>query len=222
MAVALHARALARLSCAMLALALAPVHATPLTQEEVTKLCAQAEGAAHCGSLVEDVQLKRLPNLAVRDGTSLKVSLYPTGYATFTDTESATGGRSYSLWDYLDGINAVVLYTIDGDNVSFTLVQRASGVKAELPGEPKVSPDRQRLVTADFCESRCVNELAVWRVSRDGIRKEVAWKPKAVWVDAAATWRDADTIAVEYTAKGAAKPVTLTRRLSDTDWTRAP
>ena len=39
----------------------------------MTELCAQADGPAHCGRLVEADQLKALPNLAMRDGDTLKV-----------------------------------------------------------------------------------------------------------------------------------------------------
>jgi len=199
----------------------APVAAVPVAREEIAALCAQADGANHCGRLIEEVQLKRLPSLAVRDGATLKVSLYPAGIATFADTEALNGGRSYSLWDYLDGINAVLLYTTDGDTVTFTLLQRANGRKVELPTEPKLSPDRQRLVTADFCESRCVNELAVWRVARDGVRKEYTWKPAQAWTDSTATWKSPETLVIEYTPAGAAMPDVLERRLSDPGWIRA-
>jgi len=194
--------------------------ALPLSTEEIAVTCAHAEGTAHCGRLVEEVQLKRLPKLAARDGATLKVQLYPAGVATFTDTEAQNGGRSYSLWDYLDPINAVLLYTTDGDVITFTLLQRASGRRTELPIEPKLSPDRQRLVTADFCAKQCVNELAVWRVTREGVHKEAAWKPAEPWADAGASWRDPDTIVVEYTPAGAAGPGTLVRRLDDAGWRR--
>ena len=188
----------------------------------LTKLCAEAEDAAHCGRLVEDVQLQRLPNLAVRDGPTLRISLYPSGTATFTDTEAINGGRSYSLWDFMSEINAVVLYVTDGDDATFLLVQRTTGRKVELPADPKLSPDRARLVTADFCERRCGNELAVWRVTRDGVRKESSWRPREAWTDAVATWKDADTVAVEYSVVGASTRSRLARRLADADWVRAP
>ena len=196
--------------------------AAPLETDEIGKICAQAEGSAHCGRMIESVQLKRLPNLATRDGTTLKVQLYPAGIATFADTEALNGGRSYSLWDYLDAINAVLLYTTDGDTVTFTLLQRTNGRKVELPTEPKVSPDRQRLATADFCPKQCVNELAVWRVTRDGIYKESVWKPAQAWSDAGARWKDPDTLVVEYTAAGSGQPGTLERKLTDPGWKRLP
>jgi len=198
----------------------AAAHAVPLEPEELAKVCAQAEDSAHCGRLVEEIQLKRLPNLAVRDGAALRVSLFPSGTVTFADTEGLNGGRSHSLWDYLPEINAVVLYTTDGDEVTFTLLQRATGSKAELPADPKLSPDRSRLATADFCEKRCVNELAVWRVTRDGVRKEYSWKPKEAWTDSTASWKSADTLVVQYTAAGAAAPGKLERKLSDPGWLR--
>jgi hypothetical protein len=213
---------LAALAGILATCALPPAAAVPLTTEEIAAACLNAEGPSHCGRLVEDVQLKRLPKLATRDGATLKVQLYPAGVATFTDTEALNGGRSYSLWDYLDPINAVLLYTTDGDAVTFTLLQRASGRRTELPTEPKLSPDRQRLVTADFCAKQCVNELAVWRVTREGIAKEAVWKPAEAWADAGAAWRDPDTIVVEYTPAGTAGPGTLVRRLNDAGWQRLP
>lgn len=196
--------------------------AVPLTREELVKICAEADGSAHCGRLVEEAQLKRLPNLAIREGATLRVSLYPSGTATFADTEALNGGRSYSLWDYLDAINAVVLYVTDGDNTSFTLLQRINGRKIDLPAEPKLSPDRQRLVTADFCATRCVNELAVWRVTREGVRKEYSWNPNAGWTDAVASWKDTDTVVVEYGVSGQPAAQAIERRLADPGWLRHP
>ena len=214
------ARLAVRGALAALALIAAAAQAVPLTPEELAKVCANAEDSSHCGRLVEDVQLKRLPNLAVRDGPTLRVSLFPSGTATLADTEALNGGRSYSLWDYISELNAVVLYTTDGDDVTFTVLQRANGRKTELPSDPKVSPDRTRLVTADFCEKRCVNELAVWRVTRDGIRKESTWKSRDAWSDAVAGWKGIDTVTVDYTAAGAPARARVERRLDDPTWVR--
>jgi hypothetical protein len=190
--------------------------------EELTKVCAEAEDASHCGRLVEGVQLPRLPNLAVRENSDLKVSLYPSGSVTFTDVEAATGGRSYSLWDFLSEINAVVLYVTDGDDTTFLLLQRTTGRKTDLPADPKLSPDRTRLVTADFCERRCTNEVALWRVGRDGVRKDLVLRPGAQWTDVVATWKDADNVTIEYTAAGAAARSRLSRRVADAEWVRLP
>jgi len=206
------------LAAAFVALA---ANATPVTSQEIATICAEAEDPSHCGRLVEAVQMKRLPALAAREGTVLKVSLFPSGTVTFADTEALNGGRTFSLWDAYSEINAVLLYTTDGDNIGFLLLQRTNGRTVELPSEPRISPDRQRLVTADFCASRCVNELAVWRVSREGVRKELVWSPAATWADATATWKDPETIVVEYTAAAAATPAALERRLGDADWRRA-
>lgn len=204
------------------ALCAAPVYSVPVSVEELTRLCAEAEDASHCGRLVEGVQLPRLPNLAVREKLDLRVSLYPSGTMTFTDIEAVNSGRSYSLWDFLNEINAVVLYVTDGDDTAFLLVQRTTGRKTDLPADPRLSPDRRHLVTADFCERRCTNEVALWRVSRDAVRKELVLRPDAPWADVVATWKDADTISVEYTTAGATTRSRLSRRLTDADWVRLP
>ena len=206
--------------CAVSALHAPAAQPVPLSVQELAKVCAEAEDASHCGRLVEAVQLPRLPSLAVRDGLNLRVSLYPSGTTTLTDVETPTGGRSYSLWDFMSEINTVVLYVTEGDDARFTLIQRTTGRKTDLPSDPKLSPDRTRIVTADFCERRCTNELAVWRVSRDGVRKELVWRPASPWADATATWRDAETLTIDYLATDAASRSSLSRRVTDADWAR--
>jgi len=133
-----------------------------------------------------------------------------------------TGAKSYALWDYLDRINAVVLFATDGEQSSFILLQRANGRQYRLPSEPTLSPDRQHLVTADFCASGCDGELAVWRVTRDDVKKALAFRPTPAWIDASATWKDGETLAVDYTPVGADKPRTLERRLDAPGWQARP
>ena len=212
-------------TAARIALALGFLHAAAalaasLSPDELAVACAQTDGPAHCARKVEEIQLKRLPNLAVRDGDMLKVSLYPTGVATFTDTEALNGGKAFALWDFVSEINTIVLFATDGGNASFIALQRTNGRRVDLPAEPKISPDRTRLATADFCASNCVNELAIWRVTKDGVQKELAWKPAQAWDDAGVTWKDAGTLVVEYTPAGRTDGLTLERRLTDPSWRR--
>ncbi|HVF64009.1 MAG TPA: hypothetical protein VNE58_08445 [Casimicrobiaceae bacterium] len=192
--------------------------AAPMTSEEVAKLCGEAEGVAHCGRLVETAQMKRLPGLAVRDGNTLRITLLPSGNATFTDVETAAGGTTFALWDHVNEINATVLLTTRDDDSAFVLLQRNTGRQTTLPAEPIVSPDRQRIATADFCSERCENKLAVWRVTRDGVRRELEWRPAEPWTDAAVRWKDADTLVVDYTAASSSESRTLTRRIGDAGW----
>ena len=196
------------------------VAAAPLTQQEIVGLCGNAEDAAHCGRLIEEVQLKRLPNLARRDGGLLLVSLYPSGTTTFTDSDDPVNGRSYSLWDFLDAINAVVLYSTAGESTSFIVLRRTTNRRFDLPAEPKVSPDRLHIVAADVCPSRCINEIAVWRVSPESLVKELVWTPGEMWSDVVATWKDSNTLAIEYTPAGADKAAVVERKLADPLWKR--
>jgi hypothetical protein len=194
--------------------------AAPLPQQEIISLCGNAEDAAHCGRLIEEVQLKRLPNLARRDGGVLSVSLYPSGTVTFKDSDDPVNGRSYSLWDFLDPINAVVLYSTAGDSTGFIVLRRTTNRRFDLPAEPQLSPDRLHIVTADVCPDHCVNEIAVWRVSPETLRKELVWTPGAAWSDVTATWKDASTLSIEYTPAGADKSAMVERKLADPVWKR--
>lgn len=189
------------------------------TPAEIATLCTSAEGPAHCGRLIEEAQLKSLPNLARRDGDTLTISLFPNGQRSFTDTTTATTEKSYALFDYWSPVNAVVLLVNVGDDASFAILQRANGQVTDVPAEPLLAPDRQRLAVADFC-TRCTNELSVWRIGRDGIRKDLVWKPQPAWRDATVKWKDADTLTLEYTPVNGTESRTLERKLGAADWRR--
>lgn len=208
-----------RLACGAVALLGAlQAHAVALSQSEIAKLCGEAEGQSHCGRLVEAEQLKRLPGLAQRDGNTLRVTLFPSGHATFTDQETTTGGSSYALWDHYSAINATLLFTTQDEDSRFVLLHRSTGKQTTLPSAPALSPDRQRLATADFCETRCENRLVVWRVSANGAVPELEWRPSEPWSDAGVSWKDASTISVEYSLRGETEAKTLDRRLNDAGW----
>jgi hypothetical protein len=195
-------------------------HALSLPANQIAELCANAEDQAHCGRLIEEVQLKRLPDLAVRNGDDLKISLFPSGTATFRDSVALSGAKSFTLWDYLDWINAVVVFTTDGDQTGFILLQRANGRQYRMPSEPVLAPDRRHLVTVDICAKICDGDVTVWRVTRDDVVKELTWKPQPAWSDASATWVDAETLRFDY-AMGGDERRKQDRRLSDGVWMRA-
>ena len=194
------------------------VHAAPVTPARITELCAQADGPAHCGRLIEADQLKALPNLAVREGDTLKVLLYPSGTRDFVDVDSLHGATTWSLWDYWSAVNVVVLFTTDLDRIGYATLQRATGRVVALPAEPVLSPDRQHLAVADFCSTNCDNEVSVWRIARDGISKEYGWKPDAQWSDVTVQWKGDNTVVLEFTPKGEDKARTLERRLTEPGW----
>lgn len=208
-------RALAGLAIACVSLA---ALAVPPTREEVVKWCTDADDMAHCGRLIEAQQMKRLPGLAKREGVDLRINLFPSGTATFTDVENPLQPLSYSFYDTIDPINAALLYKTDGEKATFVLLQRASNRTTELPSEPKLSPDRQHLVTADFCASDCANELAIWRVARDGITRIKVFRTTEDWTDAIPRWKDAGTVVVDYQPAGGGARRSVERKLSADGW----
>jgi hypothetical protein len=77
-------------------------------------------------------------------------------------------------------------------------------------------------VTADICGPRCSNEIAIWRITRDEIRKELTWSPDPTWIDASAKWKDPNTLSIEYSTGEAATTATVERKLGDPSWKRVP
>jgi hypothetical protein len=197
------------------------LQAAPPTPERVLELCAQVEGPSHCGRLVEAEQLKTLPNLAVRDGDTLHVTLFPSGTRDFVDTIMSQNERTYALWDYWSPVNAVVLFITAGDELRYAVLQRATSALSVVPAEPVLAPDRQHVAVADFCSKRCDNEITMWRVTREGLRKEASLKPAVLWSDVTVAWKDAETLTIQYTALGDEKPRTTERTLADKEWKRS-
>jgi hypothetical protein len=209
----------------VLALALAAggggAFAAAPTPERVLELCAQVDGPAHCGRLVEAEQLKGLPNLAVRDGDTLRVTLFPSGTREFVDINTFGSARSFAIWDYWSPVNAVVLFTTAGERIGYAVLQRATNQLAALPSEPLLAPNRQLLAAADFCDSGCDNEISVWRMARDGVRKAQVMKPTAAWTDVTLKWNDAsDALTIQYTLAGEDKPRALVSKLDAAEWRR--
>ena len=191
------------------------------SQERVLELCADVDGPAHCGRRVEAEQLKSLPNLAVRDGDRLRVSLFPSGTRDFVDTVTSSSEKSYALWDYWSPINAVVLFVTSGEEISYAVLQRVTGALTALPAEPVLAPDRQHVAVADFCPYRCANEITVWRVMREGLRKDASFKPPSAWSDVTVAWKGDTTLTIRFTAAGSDKPQTIDRPLTDREWRRS-
>jgi hypothetical protein len=203
------------------ALACGVALAVPPTPEEITRICTSADGAAHCARLVEAEQMKRLPNLARRDGDTLFIKLYPNGEAKFEDRHTLQGGTTYALFDFVNEFNAAVVWVTKDEGFSLVLLQRVNGRQTPIPAQPAPSPDRTRFATADFCATHCENQLVVWVVDKEGVRRDVAWKPPEKWADATVQWKGDDTLVLDYTRDGDGAPRKLERKLSEPGWTKA-
>lgn len=195
-------------------------HAAPLPRAELMALCAEADDQAHCGRLVEARQLRSISRIAERNGDELRVALAPFGLSVFHDTVNVKGATTYAVWDYLERVDTLVLFTTRGERTGFMLVQRRSGGEYRVPAEPVLAPDDRRFATADFCANECDNEVAIWHIGSDGIRKEAVWTPPAAWSDVSVAWRNASAITLDYALDDGQRR-TIERRLDDPSWKKA-
>jgi hypothetical protein len=210
-----------RAGCAILALLVSTLaYAAPPSRAELTALCKDAEDQAACGRLVEARRLRDLSRILERNGDELRVSLSPTGLTIFRDSIDVWGATSYAVWDYVEPLDTLVLFTTRGERAGFLLLQRQGGDEYPLPSEPVLAPDHRHFVTADVCPRDCANEIAVWSIVRKGVRKLATWKPPAAWTDAGVAWRGVDTLAIEYSLADDPRTQTLALPLSDPSWTR--
>jgi hypothetical protein len=196
-------------------LAAGPAIAALPDARELAALCTGAEGPVHCGRLVEAAQLARSPGLATRSGDELTVRLRDGRTRAFADGKDA----SFAMWGEIEAADAVVLMTTRAEAIGFTVIQRATGSLAELPSEPIPSPDGAHFATADFCDKGCDNEIAVWRVSPERIRKDRFFRPRTTWRDVTLRWKDGNTLHIERQTPASA-PSAFDFRLTDPGWMR--
>jgi hypothetical protein len=206
------------LVAAALLAAASPALAGSVTAAQIAALCGNAEDTPHCGRMIEEQQLKRFAGIASRDGDELRVTLYPRGDVLFRDVVRPTAVESYTLWDVLADINGVLLFVNQGDRASYLLLMRNNGRQFRLPAEPAVSPDRAYVVTADFCASGCDNEVALWRLTRDDVRKERVLRADGPWTDVTAAWSGSDEVVVDYTQEGETDRRELRLARNDARW----
>ena len=189
-----------------------------LTATQVGTLCANAEDMSHCGRLIEEQQLRRFAGIATREGEELRVTLYPRGDVVFRDVVRPTAVESYTLWDVMPEINGVLLFVNQGDRSSYLLLMRGNGRQFRFPAEPALSPDKSYAVTADFCASGCDNEVALWRVTRDDVRKERVLRASEPWADVTAEWSGPDELVVDYVQAGDVQRRQLRVARNDARW----
>jgi hypothetical protein len=214
------------LALALVCLAVLPLSAAALSDQEIKDICADSEDPPQCGKFIERVQLKRHPGIGVRSGDALEIHLRQGDPAIFTDVDAGPqGNRDYSLWDVFNVTDYVVVWLQEDEASRYLLINRRSGLIDEMPGEPVLAPDRRNIASADFCVKGCANELSLWQVQRNRLQKLSVYKPAERWIDAGVKWiaKDALLLDVEVDLTGSNKLFrsarrTLTIKLDDPGW----
>lgn len=219
-----------------LLLASAAAFATPPTRLAILRACGDADTPAQCERVIEVDQIRQFPNVASRAGGVLRlkgksgpIELRDNG--TPGTDDDRPDFRAYAFWDYWLLRNAAVVSVASGAGDHYLVVDLNRGTQTKLIAEPVQSPEGNRFLVVDMCETRCSNTIEVWRHDRDRISRERWYRPKEKWYEADVRWKDSDALEVEYSvavgsvpAEGEAGPQlsrerTRILRLSDRIWT---
>jgi hypothetical protein len=219
-----HAIALRRVLGWALACLCTGALAAPPTNQEIVELCTRAEDPPHCGKLIERRQLLSHGSIAQRDGPTLTLNLRGKGQPVrFRDVDDAVAPRDYSLWDVIDAIDCAVVWLQEGESSRYLLVNLGTGVVYDMPGEPLPSPDAHYVASADFCPRGCANELALWEVKGQHLRKALVYGTSAGWTDAGVRWTGERALALEIEIRPDPRRVehrSLELSLDDPAWRR--
>ena len=210
--------------------------AAPPSQNAIAKACDEADYAAQCERLLETDQIRQFPSVAERAGRVLRLKtragLPPVELRDTGDPANATGAeyRAHAFWDYWPQRRMAVVSVMTQGVDHYLLIDLERGTQVRAPAEPLLAPDGQRFLVADLCDKECGNVIQIWRFDRDRVVRERSFKPPEKWYEADVAWRDAATIAIDYSVaaprRRLAEPgeLTLVRarprslKLSDTEW----
>ena len=207
--------------------------AAPPSQLAILRACGDADTAAQCEKVIEADQIKQHPSVATRDGSSLRLRSKGGPLVELRDvgtpgTDERAGFRFYAFWDYWSQRNAVVVSVSAQAGDHYLIVDLNRGSQTKVSAEPLLSPDFNRFVVADLCDTQCGNAIELWRFERDKLVRERTFRPPEKWFDAEVKWIDLNAIEVEYSVpapgKSADGEATLVRarprvlRLNDRAW----
>lgn len=230
-------RRVLRGALALLALLSAVAAAAPPSNQAILKACDEADNAAHCERLLETGQIRQFPAVATRDGRVLRLKTRagtpPVELRDEGDPDDETGKpyRAHAFWDYwVPRKTAIVSVTTDVGEY-YLVIDLDRGTQIKVAAEPLLAPDGRRFLVADLCDKQCANLIQVWRFEGERMVRERSFKPPEKWYEADVAWRDASTLAIEYSVaaprRRLAEPgeLVLVRarprllKLSDSEWT---
>lgn len=222
---------------AMLALLSAVAAAAPPSNQAILKACDDADNAAHCERLLETEQIRQFPAVAARAGRVLRLNTRagtpPVELRDEGDPDDETGKayRAHAFWDYWVPRKTAVVSVTTHAGEYYLVIDLDRGTQIRVAAEPLLAPDGRRFVVADLCDKQCANLIQVWRFEGERVVRERSFKPPAKWYEADVAWRDATTLAIEYSVAAPrrrladpgelvlerARPRLL--KLSDSEWT---
>ncbi len=178
--------------------------ASPLSQQEIVNLCGDAQDPTHCGRLVEEVQLKRLPNLARRDGDALIVSPLPVGDSYLQ------GQRRSDRWTFVQPLGLPRLHQrrrplLDRgrcDDIHTRATNDERAIRSARRSAPVAGQAAHRHPW--MCARRNAPTKSQYGASApESLRKELTWEPGSAVGGRCRDWKDGNTLAIEYNAAGA-------------------
>jgi hypothetical protein len=193
------------------------------------EICRDIRNSYECAQAVEAQQLARSGGLVGRSGDTLVFTLRDGSTARVTNpaVDSEADAVHYTYWTYLQPVSAFVVHVQYYEGSEFLLVHDVSGIQEYLPGEPILSPARDRFAAAsvDLVAGYARNLLQIWRVDEDSFERE--WQIEGHdWGPAAVEWVDDETLNVTILRVCANDPAGCTEhavlRRDDRSWTLEP
>ena len=136
------------------------------------------QNARQCAVYLEEKLAKKFPDLFLREGGRLVITLNNGKKKTFIDIPDEERDGEQGMWfnivDYYPDIHYALVAVHFFEGQTHYLVNRGSGSETEIISSPVVSPDKKRIAVAneDLHAEYTPNYLAVFRLHSDKLKKE--------------------------------------------------
>lgn len=144
----------------------------------------------------EMLRIERFKENVRRDGDTLYLKIESGAYLAFKDTQSCEPPLpcDYEFIDYYRDLGFYLIFVGYYEGEDYVMISDKDGKEYSVKELPRLSPDKERLVSVSACDAFCVNGVFVWRIADNGLVSELFYEPAEYARYSFIKWMDDKTI----------------------------
>lgn len=127
----------------------------------------------------ETLRIERFKENVRRDGDTLYLKVESGAYLTLKDPKSCDLYLpcDYEFVDYYIDSGFYLIFAGYYEGEDYIMISDKDGKKYSVTDIPRLSPDKERFVSASACEAFCRNGVFIWRIVDGDLVSELSYEP---------------------------------------------
>jgi hypothetical protein len=161
-----------------------------------TALKKAPDGTAQNKEDQELLRIERFKENVRRDGDTIYIKIESGAYLAFQDAQSCEPPSpcDYEFVDYYSDLGFYLIFVGYYEGEDYVMISDKDGKEYSVKDLPRLSPDRERLVSVSACGAFCINGVFVWRIVDGGLVSELFYEPEEYARYSFIKWMDNKTI----------------------------